>query len=151
MSALVPAEFCRDTLAICKAVEESFLTLGERLHRIKEEKLFAGTWETFSEFLQEAKLNEATASKLITVYRTFVERYGIDKDRLISAGYSNLYEGIALIKGPEDADQFVEKAATLRREDLRDEIRQAKAGVHEHQWEAVAMRRCGVCNKLEKI
>jgi hypothetical protein len=142
--------YCRDTLEIAKSIEESFLVLGERLHRIKTEQLYRGSWESFAEFLTEAKLNEGTASKLITVYRTFVERYNIDRERLISAGSSSLYEVASLIGSKEDAEAYVEKAVTLRREDLREEIREAKAGAHEHQWEKIIMRRCGTCNKLER-
>lgn len=147
---LQPIDFCRDTLQLAKSIEESFLVLGERLYRIKVDKLFAGSWESFSEFLGEAKLNEATASKLITVYRTFVETYNVDRDLLAAAGSSALYEVIPLISNKEEAVEFAEKATTLRREDLRQEIREKRKGAHEHVWEPMHMRRCTVCNKLER-
>ena len=144
-------EYCQQTLALKKTLESGFLTLAERLKKIKEEGLWEAEWGSFAEFLMEMKISEATASKLISVYDKFVLEYGIDQEKLAGVGWSSLYEILPLCDTVGSAREMVEKATLLKRDELREEVREARVGECDHEWVEVHLRQCTKCAKREKI
>lgn len=148
---LIPIDFCNETIKLKKGIESGFIALGERLDRIKNEKLWQGEWDSWYEFLLEMNLSEATASKLINVYNTFVVSFKIPAEKLAKAGWSGLYEIIPICDSRQKAVEMVEKVSLLKRDDMREELRVAKIGEHEHDWHDLHLRKCSVCQRAEKI
>lgn len=150
--------FCNQVIAYKGDIEASFLELGRRLMIVRDERLYADNWETFEEYLQELKnISEATASKLINIYRVFVVEYEIPVAKLITAGgWTMLAEPLALIKSKKDALHWLHLATTLTRSDLRKEILEAKTGVLQATCphpaaEQIYLRFCPACGDKERV
>lgn len=110
-------------------IEGAFLELGERLRRIREEKLYEGEYQNFDEFLLEAKISKATASKLIIVYETFILKFKMPVKMLSGVGYSSLYAIAGHVDTKDKAQELVERASMLTRDDLQDSLREEGPGV----------------------
>lgn len=143
--------YVKETLALRDQIEGAFLTLGERLDKIRVDSLWKGAYESWSEFLEEMRISEATASKMILVFRTYVLEYKLPITRLQKAGWSNLYTAIPLLKAGNSIDEILEKAMTLRRADIQSEVREKEAGDHKHDWETYKFRMCKVCKTREMV
>lgn len=119
--------YCQETLQLKTTIEKGFLMMGERLYRIRSEKLFSPQWSSFNEYLQEfGNMTPGTASKLINIYLRFVEEFQIPEHKLLQAkGWTNLAKIAAISHTKEEADEWLEKATTLSSRDLDREI-------HEH-------------------
>lgn len=135
-------EFIRQTVELVKSIETRFLELGARLYKIREEKLYIGSYDNFNDFLQEIKLTPGNASILASVHKNYVLEGGIAIESLAGVSYSNLYESIPLIE-KEGVQMAATKAATLTRAEIKDEVRDQKLGVHTHE---LGDRRFGVCS-----
>lgn len=154
MSELVAREFCDETIALKKTLESGFLVLGERLARIKREQLWEGQWSNFGEFCREMDINEATASRLITVYETYVEKYHIDQADLSGKPWYSLYQLRKMIPAnatKQDVEQIVKSTETLNRQELNKMLREQEHGVCQHEWKEVKFRQCSNCNQLERV
>ncbi|MDL5400733.1 hypothetical protein QSI00_24520, partial [Escherichia coli] len=65
----------------------SFLLLGERLKKIRDEKLYIPSFEAFWCFAEEEiKLSESTCSRLISVYEKFILEWNIDPADVVAIG-----------------------------------------------------------------
>ena len=131
-------------------LEEAYWELGKRLCKIRDEELWAGIYDNFELFLDEMKMSASTASKLITVYKTFVVEYQIEESKLIQAGdWNNVYEVAKMITTKAEAEDWLHKATVLSRKDLRDEIVEKRTGVsqakcdHSDYYELRICRKCG--------
>ena len=154
MSELVAREFCDETITLKKTLESGFLVLGERLARIKRENLWQGQWSNFGEFCREMDLNESTASRLVTVYQTYTEKYGINQDELFGKSWYSLYEirkAIPPQATKKEVQEIVASTATLNRKELKALLREQEHGVCEHSWKEVKFRQCTICGQLERI
>jgi len=144
-------EYLKETLTLKKRLESSFLELGRRLMKIRDEQLWNGSYDTFVEFLHEARLSEGTASKLIAVHQTFVLDYKMKSDNLAVIGWSTLYNISKGVDNKKEAEEFVGKALLLRRTDIDEELREKRTGCKEHQWgEKIILRKCIKCSKIIK-
>ena len=139
---LQPNDFCRDTIELVKAIETRFLELGARLYKIAEEKLWEGQYESFNDFLQNASINKGTASKLVSIHRSYVVEGGVKVEQLAGVPYTNLYQAIPMIE-KEGAARVATLAETLTKEEIKEELREQKFGLHEHA--VVGDERWGVC------
>ena len=144
-------QYCDTTLKLKKTIETSFLSLGERLSKIRIERLWESNWSSWVEYLADMKITESTASRLITVYDTYVVKYALPEEKLASIGWSSLYEMARFIPSKQSAEDFVDKTFLMRKEDVRDEIRVARHGDHEHEWKEIHLRMCTVCGKKERL
>ncbi len=79
-------KYCEETLALKEGLELGFLTLGERLLRIRDERLHAPQWEDFDEFVAELKMAPSTVSRLIGIYQKLVLEYKIAPAQIGKAG-----------------------------------------------------------------
>lgn len=147
--------YLEDTKKLKQTIETSFLTLGERLSRIRNEKLFLPSYETFEDFLLDAKLSPATASKLINIYEKFYIEWKFKTDELVEAGgWSVVATLLPICKDRESAEEWLHKSHHLSRPDLEKEIKEMKTGIpmkdckHEDSY---VLRVCRTCGFKEKV
>ena len=126
-----PTDFVRETIDLVKQIETRFLELGSRLYKIREEKLYLDTYDTFPDFLNAAGIKAGNASKLAQIHRVYIAEGGHKMEDLAGIGYSNLYEAIPLIER-DGLDKVIVKAETLSRSEIIDEVKEQKHGVHDH-------------------
>ncbi len=149
-------EYCTDTLRLKGGLEESFLELAKRLMSIRDEQKYAPQWDSFPSFLDEAKLSESTASKLITIYRKFVLEFQIPERRLLDAGgWTAVAEFAPMVNNRTDAETWLDRSSVLSRTDLRREITEAKRGVDQascnHQFDLLSINVCSECGLRERV
>lgn len=149
-------DFCQETIALKENIERSFLSLGERLLRIRDQNLYLPSWTSFPEYLMEMGLSEARASKLIGIFEKYVIMGGIDPNTLITPkGWSGLAEFLPFIKTKKDAVHFAHLGTTLSREDMRKEKYELRTGQpqsscpHDDTYRIEICRKCGDKKQLE--
>ena len=136
-------QFCQGTIEWYMVLEESTFELAKRLKKIRDQEMYLPAWETWGIFLEEMRMKEAKASKLISVYEVWVLEKGFSEKELAPVGWSNLY----------DAKNFASQAVLdelIHRQDkdARDYILELKSGVpmdqckHEY-YKLEICRRCG--------
>lgn len=145
-----PANFLRDTVDLVKQIETRFLELGARLYKIREEKLYLDMYTTYNEFLDAAHLNPGYASMLAKIHKTYVLEGAKQPEELAGIGYSNLYEAIPLIE-KDGFETALVKASTLTRAEIKEEVREEKHGVHDHEIGGDRFAFCLHCGKLIPI
>lgn len=147
--------YCEETRKLKGALETGFIKLGERLKKIRDERLYEGRWNNFEEFVADMQMSEATASRLITVYSKFILEYGMDSDEIGSIGWSTLYVLAKSVDNKKEAKEFVEKALVCKRSDLEEELREKKAKANsrecEHDYFEVHFKQCKKCGVRVKI
>lgn len=147
--------YCQRTLSLKATIESAFLELGERLMKIRDEKLFVGQFETFELYCDEMKMSGAVVNKLINIYQKFILQYAMDESRLLEAGgWSQLAEILPYIKDRDDAEDLVDKAKVLSRKDLRDYLKERKTGVDQQKCkhgDTYDIRCCKTCGLKIKI
>lgn len=150
-------EFCAATLELKNSIEVSFLELGKRLLNIRDERLFEPNWESFPSYLQEMKMTEATASRLINIYAKFVLEYELAPAKVAEAGgWATLSELLPVIKRgtKEEAVAWLNKASTLTKDDLRKEVKEAMSGIEmakcKHE-ETLLFKRCVTCKDTWRV
>lgn len=143
-------KYVRDTLKLRDTIEGAFIALGERFYKISEQSLWHGVYESYAEFLTDMRVSESTASKLMQVYKVYIVEYKIAPAKLAKIGYSNLYMAIPLI-AKQGVEVAIEKAGSLRREDIEDEVREEESECKTHDWEKVTIRVCMTCGKKERL
>lgn len=149
--------FCRETITRKQALEVSYLILAERLKAIRDEKLYAGGWDNFEQFLEDPAMDmdAPTASKMINIHEKLVLEYKMEPEELASAGgWSKIAECLPVIETKEDAEKWIAKCQVLSKSDLRREITEKKKGVkmidcaHKDTYQITVCRGCGV--KMEE-
>jgi len=143
MSEIKPNEFVRETVELVKSIETRFLELGARLYKIREERLWEGSYYSFNEFLCDLKLTPGNASILASVHKNYILDGGMEVENLAGISYSNLYEAIPLIE-KEGVTSAAVKAETLTRAEIKEEVQEKKLGT-EHTHE-IGEERWGVCS-----
>lgn len=124
---MTPASFIRDTIDLVRNIETRFLELAARLYIIQDKDLWEGRYETYNDFLAEAKITPGNASMLAKIHKAYVIEGKQPLERLAKAGYSNLYTAIPLIER-DGVETTVEKARLLTRAELKEEVREEKHG-----------------------
>lgn len=139
------AKFLRDTIDVVSQIESRFIELGKRLYKIKEDKMWEATYESYAEFLGDAKITPGHASILTTIYKAYVIDKGVSEDALYGVGYSNLYEAIPLIEG-KGVDFALGNARELTRGEIKDAAREHVHGACNHkdkEYEVFHKCQCG--------
>ena len=140
--------YCDETLQLIHGIEKSFLELGKRMMKIRDEQLWEGRFTSFAEFLEEAGMTEGTASKLIKVYQRFILEYNINPDTLAKISWTKLYTLLPLIKDKAEAQEKIENLGLMSRQDVENEIRDIKHPDCHHEW--VSLEKCVNCHKTRK-
>lgn len=142
--------YCKDTMALKLKIEGSFVQLGKRLLEIKEKKRYRPNYDSFAEFLQEMKMDPATATKLMRIYEHFVINLKLPAKEIAKANdWSNVYEVIKVSPNKKLAKDWLNRIKELSRSDLRRELIEEKTGIteknckHEDSYSITICRRCG--------
>lgn len=143
-------KYINDTLKLRDVIEGAFVALGERFYNIRTQNHWKGLYESYEEFLEDMRVSKGNASKMESVYRTYVIEHKIPPERLTPAGWSTLYQAIPLLN-KYNVEEVIEKATTLLRSHIHDEVRELKAGPHECNWEQITIRTCTICQKRERV
>lgn len=149
-------DYCNQALEFEKSLSTQFLTLGEYLFNIRENNLFSPQWDSFNEYCMEFRsISQGSISKLANIYKKFILDYGIPVDRLVATGgWSSLADIMPIIQDSESAEEWIEKATVLSRDDLRKELSEKRTGKlmanceHENYY---TVRICRECHDREKI
>lgn len=117
-------DYCNETLQLKTGIEKGFLLMGERLHNIRDNKLYSPEWDSFNEYLMEfGNMSPATASKLINIYLKFIKEFGFTETKLLEAkGWTNLSKIVSVSNSKEEAEEWLIKASVLTSRDLDREI-----------------------------
>lgn len=148
-------DYCQDTIAFTKGIAEHFLTLGERLARIRQEELYKPGWETWQDFLEEMHMPESVASRLVNIYLKFVVQYQIPRQKLLSmGGWSDLSEILPYANSKKEVEEMIDTLAPLRRQDRRAVLQEKKTGLPMKDCRhrrAYIIKICPECPYREKI
>ena len=154
MNNIVPYEYIKETKELVKGIRIDFIRLGGRLLKIRDERLWEGIYESWEEFLEELDLSKTSATRIIQVYKVYVIEKGVEPDKIAEAGITNLYEAIPMLeeaKSEEEVEEIVEKAKTLKRDDIKQEAMKHKAKTHEHHWHVVEIcYKCGAKRTIKE-
>lgn len=144
-------KFVRDTIELKHKIEGAFIDLGARLKKIRDEKLYEGSYSNFAEFLVEMDLSEGTASKIIAVQSFYSEKHKISREKLAQAGWSKLYTMLKLTDDStpkNEVEKVVQKGIELWRPDIEDEVREHVTGCTKHDFgDIITIRVCRKCGK----
>lgn len=143
-------DFCQQTIALKQTIETSFLSLGERLSQIRDDKKYVGQFETFELFLEEAKISPATASKLINIYQKFYIQWEFKAQELVDAGgWSVVATLLPVCRSREEAQGWLETAQIKSRGDLERDLKESRTGIdmskcqHQDHYVVKVCRTCG--------
>jgi hypothetical protein len=142
------------TIAFREKLDEGFIVLGERLRKIRNERMYADEYDSFPDFLRELRLSESTASKLIAVYEKFVVLGGIPIEELGRQAWTNRAIFLPVISTKKDAVAIYNQVAPLDRTDAMRVYEEMKRGVdmgtcpHAETRTLIVCCTCGI--KLEQ-
>ena len=150
---LTNTEYIKVTVQLKRDLEKNFFVLGERLKKIRDDELYVGVYDSFREFLEDMRMTESFASRLIKVYSTFIERFKMKPETIATVGWSALYQIAKHTENKKEATDLVELARNVRRVDLEDELRERKTGCINHIFngDKIVLKRCITCGKWVKI
>lgn len=152
MTKLPALNYCEETIELVHNIEEAFLSLGERLYKIRNEKMWEGRWDSYDDFLMDIKISRARESKLVSIYEKYVLEYKIEPEKLAKVNWSNLYTMLPAVKDKKSAEEWVEKGSVMFRKDIEDEVREVKrGGPCEHEFERIVLDKCTKCFKSFRV
>lgn len=144
------SNFLRETIDVVKQIESRFIELAGRLYKIRDKEMWKSSYDSFSEFLEAARILPSHASILIAVYRNYVVLRGVPEADLAGIGYSTLYEAIPLLE-KENPTDVVEKARVLTRSEIQDEVREKTNGICSHEGKSFETYRKCSCGKFYRV
>lgn len=149
-----------------KIASISFLFIGEELKKIKDDKLFRylGTespeFESFEMYITSPTINMdlRKAYYLIQIYSTFVLKYKYKPEEL-SGIYWTALRAILPVVNEDNVSNMIDKAKTLTRGHLEQEVKQLKAGLtsmedmeeHKHNFKYIEYWRCNICGEKSMV
>lgn len=146
--------YCMETISIRNGIEGSFLDLAAHLYKIREERLFQPSWETFEEYSMELKMSYSSVNKLIAIYETFILKYNFAPKQIISAGWTVVADFIPRVKTKKEAEHWLHIAATNTRQHLRQTLSEHKKGIEIGKCthsDTYLLRICRVCGDRERV
>lgn len=149
-------DYCRQTISLKENIERTFIELGRRLYKIREEQLYEPYYSSFNEYCDELKLSQSTISKLVNIYKKFVLEYGFSPSRIMKAGgWGVVAETLPVIHSKKDAEFFLEKAETLTLADMRREVKERKLGIDQrtctHDTDYYVLHICRRCGDRQTL
>lgn len=125
--------FCDETIKLKQNIENSFIEMGRRLMTIRDNRLFEPQWTSFAEYLEEMKLSEAQASKLINIVRKIVIRHQFSTAELLqTGGWAVLAEILPFITDKttrDEVQEMIDDSKVLTMQDLRKKLKEKKTGI----------------------
>ncbi|MFO8144395.1 MAG: hypothetical protein R6T89_01500 [Candidatus Syntrophosphaera sp.] len=127
---MTPQEKFTAVANLKEKLEEDFITLGQLLSEIKRSKIFRMKgYEKFKDFVEsEYSLSSSLAGKLVQVFDVFIEEMDIDEATVKDIGFDRLQMIRPLVQKSDwgERDAWVEKAAEMPTNDLREHIKEIK-------------------------
>lgn len=151
MTEIKAYEYCEETIKFKNNIEASYLALCARLHKIKTERLFEASFETWEMFLEELRVDRATAEKMVKIYDLLVLNYKISPAKIEEAGgWSVVAEILPIATSKEEAEEALEYAKGARKKDVRIYVTQKRNGLvvqtmcmHKDTYVVEICRECG--------
>ena len=156
MNELKKKEVCDEAIELKKTIETHFLALGEKLLIIKQNSLYAPLYDTWLLFLDEMRMSESMASRLMGIYEKFILEYRIAPAQVIEAGNANMQEILPHANTEKKAKELVHLAETLTRQHLREELKELKSGremgdcAHNNSY-IIKIKVCRGCGSKERV
>lgn len=150
MKKINPIDFCEHTIVFKHYIETQYLEFAAQLKNIRDDKLYAGRWESFEDFLADPTMamDKGTASKMISIHERFVLEYKIPTQKIAQVGgWSKVAEILPVIKDKKSAIKWLEQAASLSQSDLRKEIKEEKTGIKMSECEHKDFYLVKICRK----
>lgn len=123
------SQYCDETISLLAKAQVAYLVLAQRLHEIKNKKLYLPRWETFQDFCMEMnELSTSQVSRLIGIHEKFTLQAGVTDEELSEAGWTKVAMTLPIVNTKDEAIHWLEKAKTLTRSDLAREIKEFKTG-----------------------
>lgn len=146
-------DYCKEVIKLKRVLEGSFLVMAEMLYKIREDRLWEKSgFTSLDEFSVDLKMSPASISKLISVYETYVLKFKIPEQKLLtSSGWSTLYSIIKYAKDRDSALELIDKSSVLTRSDFISSLEKEKIKPHTHEWNEIHFRQCKVCGERERI
>lgn len=128
-------------------IESSFVQLGQMLYEIKSERHYESGWESWGEFLMDMRISQGMASKLMSIYETFVLQYKIKPALIAEAGgWTVVYDLLPLAKDKESAEQWIKDAANMTRSDVKKQAFSARKKKEPKECEHTYCKMCSKCH-----
>lgn len=148
-------DYCKETLELKLGLENKYLELAMRLHKIFNERMYEPNYETFGDFIEELKMSRSKGSALVNIWQRLVVDWKIKKELISNAGgWTKVYEFLPLMKNKDQAVAWLQKSKDLSQSDIRKEKQEAKTGIPmatcKHP-DYVIFRRCVACGDTERI
>lgn len=141
------------------------LEMAKRLIEVDKynlyKKLDERSYPNFNRYLESIGIRYKTAREVMGLYQAFILAGGKTMKELEDAEYHKLtivkkecfkYENKQyLLKAPEkEIDEWIALAkSNITQEDLKQRVREEKAGEHEHQWMEFKYKICSICKLKE--
>ncbi len=127
---MTPQEKFSAVANLKEKLEENFITLGQLLSEIKRSKIFRMKgYEKFKDFVEsEYSLSSSLAGKLVQVFDVFIEEMDLDEGTVKDIGFDRLQMIRPMVHKADwgERDAWVEKAAEMPTNDLRDHIKEIR-------------------------
>lgn len=148
---IVPRTFLKETIQLKVETEAAFLELAARLYRIHQEEIWKSEYDSYEEFLMDARISKATSSKLESIHEVLVMTHKIPLKKLAEIGWSSLYTISRHADTKARAEELVDRATDLKRGDLEESLRlENSAGKKcDHEW--VNYKFCTKCGVKHRI
>lgn len=111
-----------------KNLNGGFLLLAQKLKHVKDNEVFLTLgFDTFEEYIAQPELsfNRSSVYEFIAIYEKFVLELGVQPAGLVLTDWSKL-QVIRPYVNIDNVDEYIAKAASLSRSDLRKEIQEEK-------------------------
>ena len=115
----------------------------ELLWKIREEKMWEGSFSSFSEYLNsECQISDGQASKLLKSYEYFVITHGFGQDKIAGVDFEKLYLSTSL---PFEPEGQLLRAKEWTRQEIRDQLSSGPEGDCKHDCPHVEI--CSRCSR----
>lgn len=155
MKDLEKKTICDEAIGLKKSLETQFLALGEHLLRIKTELLYEPHFGSWGAFLDEMKISESQASRLMGIYQRFVVDYGFAPGQLAEAGgWTTVARLLPVATTKKKAEKYLHLAKELTRADLEKELREERTGTEERACahkRSYVIKICPDCGLKERV
>lgn len=124
-----------------------------RLHAVFATKTWEAKASTWKEFVQsDLDISPTKATKMLKTHEAFLLSGSLKESDLDQKGVTldKLYTGIPLLQ-ESSPKETLEKIKLLSLPELRDELAEAKYGVHEPDLGMERWGKCKICSKFHRV
>lgn len=120
MNEITSYKYCEDTIKLKQSIEVSYVALCERLYKIRNERLYEAQFADWDVFLEEIKIDRASADKMCRIYELFVLNYKVPAEKIAEVGgWSKVAELLPVSTNKKQAIEALEYAKGALKKDVR--------------------------------